>query len=36
MHAGDGTAVYLMAKVAPLSINRSAIQKEIDDLSKDN
>jgi tetratricopeptide (TPR) repeat protein len=35
MHAGDGTAVYLMAKVAPLSINRSAVQKEIDDLSKE-
>src|SRR5205085_2469566 len=34
MHAEDGTAVYLMAKHAPIAIDRAAVQKEIEDLSK--
>lgn len=35
MHAQDGTAVYLMAKVEPMSIDRSAVQNEIENLSKE-
>src|SRR5438105_8357205 len=34
MHAEDGTSAYLMAKTAPISIDRAAVQKEIDDLPK--
>src|SRR5205085_1425670 len=34
MHAADGTAAYLMAKVAPIKVDRAAAQKEIEDLSK--
>src|SRR6202035_5189025 len=34
MHDGDGTAIYLMAKVAPVSVDRNAAQKEIEDLSR--
>jgi tetratricopeptide (TPR) repeat protein len=33
MHAADGTAVYLMARIAPVSIDRTAAQKEIEELS---
>jgi TolA-binding protein len=35
MHAEDGTALYLMANLAPVSISRSTAQKEIEELSKE-
>jgi tetratricopeptide (TPR) repeat protein len=34
IHAKDGTAIYLMAKAMPVSLDRSAVQKEMDELSK--
>jgi TolA-binding protein len=34
MHAEDGTAVLLMERIAPVSIDRAAAQKEIDELSR--
>jgi tetratricopeptide (TPR) repeat protein len=35
IHAEDGTAIYVTAKLAPVSIDRSAVQKEIEELSKE-
>jgi hypothetical protein len=36
MHkTGDGTAVYLMANIAPITISRQGIQKEIEELSRE-
>jgi tetratricopeptide (TPR) repeat protein len=36
MHnTGNGTAVYLMANVAPITISRKIIQSEIDELSRE-
>src|SRR5262245_38679805 len=34
MHAEDGTAVYLMAKHAPIAVDRASVQRAIDDLSR--
>jgi tetratricopeptide (TPR) repeat protein len=35
MHAPDGTAIYLMANIAPVSIDRNTVQKEIEELAKE-
>src|SRR5262249_1456183 len=35
MHAGDGTAVYLMANVTPVSINKNVVQTEIEALARE-
>jgi tetratricopeptide (TPR) repeat protein len=35
MHAQDGTAIYLMANIAPVSIDRNLLQREIEDLSRE-
>jgi tetratricopeptide (TPR) repeat protein len=34
LHDGNGTAVYLMAHIEPVSINRSVVRTEIDRLSR--
>jgi tetratricopeptide (TPR) repeat protein len=35
LHAKDGTAIYLMANLAPVSIDQSSIEKEISELSSE-
>jgi hypothetical protein len=35
LHSDDGTAIYLMANLAPVSLERNAAQKEIDALSQE-
>jgi tetratricopeptide (TPR) repeat protein len=35
LHAQDGVALYLMASVAPVSLNRSAIEQEIATLTRE-
>jgi tetratricopeptide (TPR) repeat protein len=35
IHGGDGTAIYLSAKLAPTSIDRDAAQREIEELSRE-
>jgi tetratricopeptide (TPR) repeat protein len=35
MHKDDGTAVYLMVKIATTSLTKKSVQNEIDDLSRE-
>jgi hypothetical protein len=35
MHDDDGSAIYVMANLAPVSVNRSTVQAEIETLSKE-
>jgi tetratricopeptide (TPR) repeat protein len=35
LHAKDGTAIYLMANLAPVSLDQSLIEKEISELSRE-
>src|ERR1700674_1549851 len=34
IHARDGTAIYIMANAAPVTLSRAAVQAEIEDLSR--
>ena len=36
MHKEDGTSVYLMIKVAPVVLTKKDVQKEIEELSREN
>jgi tetratricopeptide (TPR) repeat protein len=35
IHASDGTAIYLAAKLAPVAMDRNAAQREIEELSRE-
>jgi TolA-binding protein len=35
IHTQDGTAIYLMANIAPVSLSRNVVLTEIDDLSRE-
>src|SRR5437016_1844556 len=34
IHTQDGTAIYLMANVAPVSLSRNVVEREIEELSR--